>query len=121
MPVRGAHTIIHEAVMAWPGVTAHPHRFGGTEYRLGQRELGHIHGDGLVDIPFPRRVRDEIVAAGLAQPHHIMPETGWVSCYIQNPEDIPRAIALLERSFTLAQQKWPGKQGAAEEREEDET
>ncbi len=42
-------------------MTAHPHRFGGTEYRLGKRELGHIHGDYLVDIPFPKKVRDEIM------------------------------------------------------------
>ena len=52
MAVHGARQKIHEAVLGWPGVTAHPHRFGGTEYRLSKRELGHIHGDYLVDIPF---------------------------------------------------------------------
>jgi hypothetical protein len=83
-------------------VTAHPHRFGGTEYRLGRRELGHIHGDYLLDIPFPKRVRDEMVAAGLAEPHHVLPETGWVSFYLREPADAERAIALLRRSFDLA-------------------
>ena len=43
---------------SWPGVEAHPHRFGGTEYRIGKREIGHIHGDALVDIPFPTKVRE---------------------------------------------------------------
>jgi hypothetical protein len=60
MSVHGARQKIHEAVSSWPGVTAHPHRFGGTEYRLGKRELGRIHRDQLVDIPFPRKVRDEM-------------------------------------------------------------
>ena len=50
MPVPGAQDQIAEAVLGWPGVTAAPHRFGGTEYRLGRREIGHVHGDYLVDV-----------------------------------------------------------------------
>jgi hypothetical protein len=102
MSVPGARKQITSALLAWPGVTAHPHRFGGTEFRLGRRELGHIHGDSLVDIPFPTRVRDEILAAGEAQPHHILPESGWVSFYLQQPGDIEGAMALLRRSYDLA-------------------
>ena len=93
---------IHEAVLSWPGVTAHSHRFGGTEYRLGRRELGHVHGDHLVDIPFPKKMRNEIVAAGRAQPHHILPDSGWVSFYLNEPADVEQAIALFKASFDLA-------------------
>lgn len=53
MMIRGAANEIKNALLSWPGVTAHPHQFGGTEYQLGRREIGHIHGDVLVDIPFP--------------------------------------------------------------------
>ena len=103
MSVRGAHTTINEAVTSWPGVTAEPHRFGGTEYLLGERrEIGHIHGDALVDIPFPTKVRDELVAAGRAQPHHILPESGWISFYLHQPEDVARAIELFRLSYELA-------------------
>ena len=63
MAVRGAAQKIPTELMSWPQVEAQPHRFGGTEYRIGKRELGHIHGDFLVDIPFPTKVRDEIVTA----------------------------------------------------------
>ena len=35
MAVPGARAKIQEAVLAWEGVTAHPHRFGGTEFQLG--------------------------------------------------------------------------------------
>ena len=66
MAVPGAAMEILATVSAWPGVEAHPHRFGGTEYRIGKREIGHIHGDTLVDIPFPTKVRNEVVAAGRA-------------------------------------------------------
>jgi hypothetical protein len=102
MSVRGAGQHIKDTVSAWEGVTAHPHRFGGTEFRLGDREIGHVHGDGLVDIPFPTRVRNELVGAGQAVPHHVLPESGWISFYIRQPEDTERAIALLRRSYDLA-------------------
>jgi hypothetical protein len=105
MAVRGAKDQITEAALTWEGVTAHPHRFGGVEFRLGRREIGHIHGDYLVDIPFPTQVRHEIVAGGLAEPHHILPESGWVSFYLKEAADVAQAIALLKRSFDLAAQR----------------
>lgn len=79
-----------------------PHRYGGLEFRFGRRELGHIHGDRLVDIPFPKSVRDEIVAAGEAEPHHILPDSGWISLFLRTEGDVERAIRLLERSLSLA-------------------
>lgn len=102
MSVRGASKQITDTLLTWDGIEAHPHRFGGTEFRIGKREIGHIHGDSLVDIPFPKKIRDEIVAAGEAQPHHILPETGWVSFYLREETDVERAIALLKRSYGIA-------------------
>src|SRR5512147_1140148 len=102
MPVPEAQKAITQALLSWEGVSTAPHRFGGVEYRLGTRELGHIHGDQLVDIPFPKKVRDEIVSAGLAEPHHILPETGWVSFYLRGEDDVQSAIALLHRSYKIA-------------------
>jgi hypothetical protein len=102
MTVPGAAEIIQQAVLGWPQVEAHPHRFGGTEYHIGRRELGHIHGDSLVDIPFPTKVRDEIVAAGKAQPHHILPDSGWISLYLRAPADVEQAIELFRLSYDIA-------------------
>jgi len=102
MSVRGASKQIVDTLLAWEGMETHPHRFGGTEFRIGKREIGHIHGDSLVDIPFPKKIRDEIVAAGEAEPHHILPETGWVSFYLRENEDVERAIDLLKRSYEIA-------------------
>jgi Family of unknown function (DUF5519) len=59
---------IAAAVMALPRVERAPHRFGGVGFRLGKRELGHLHGDALVDRLFPRKVRDVLGAAGRAAP-----------------------------------------------------
>ena len=102
MSIKSAQERITKAVTSWEGVTAQPHRFGGVEYAIGKREIGHIHGDHLVDIPFPKKVRDEIVAAGRAEPHHILPETGWVSFYLREEGDMKKAIELLRESFEIA-------------------
>lgn len=103
MAVQGARSRIENAVAAWPGTSAHPHRFGGTEFRIGKREIGHVHGDFLVDIPFPKRLRDELVAAGRCQPHHVLPASGWVSAYVREDADVDNAIDLLRMSFELAE------------------
>jgi hypothetical protein len=105
MGVSGAKESIDAALEGWSGVTAQPHRFGGTEYRLGRREIGHVHGDRLVDIPFPKKVREELVAAGRAEPHHILPQSGWVSIYLRHASDVARAIELLRLSFEIASQR----------------
>jgi hypothetical protein len=90
---------IETAILSWPGVTTKIHRFGGTEFNLGRREIGHLHGNGLLDIPFTRPLRDEAVGAGRALPHHIFPRSGWISFYIRGEEDVPNAISLLWRSY----------------------
>ena len=105
MPIAKAQKHVTDVLLQWEGVTTAPHQFGGVEYRLGTREFGHMHGDHLVDIPFPRKVRDEVVAAGLAEPHHILPQTGWVSFYVGAEEDVPKAIALLRRSYEIARKQ----------------
>ena len=105
MSVSGAQKQITEAVTQWLNMTVAPHRFGGVEYQLGTREIGHIHGDTLVDIPFPTAIRNELVEAGIARPHHVLPDSGWISFYIRTPEDVRQAINLLQRSFELAQKQ----------------
>jgi hypothetical protein len=105
MSVPGAGRQITAAVQQWSEVSAAPHRFGGVEYRLGRREIGHVHGDSLVDIPFPTSVRRELVAAGAAEPHHILPDSGWISFYLRTPADVTHAIDLLRRSYDLTLQQ----------------
>ena len=105
MSVPGASERIRAAMLDLEGVTVQPHRFGGQEYRLGRREIGHLHGDSLVDVPFPRTIRDHGLAAGQAEAHHILPDSGWVSRYLERPEDVETAIALLRRSCDLARRQ----------------
>lgn len=43
--IRGAGRTIEQTVTSWQGVSAQSHRFGGREFNLDTREIGHIHGD----------------------------------------------------------------------------
>ncbi len=102
MPVSNAIEKIKTSVMEWEGVTNKPHRYGGLEFNLGKREIGHIHGNYVVDIPFTKKIKSEIIAAGLAKVHHILPKSGWISKYLTNQEDVDTAVKLLHKSFNLA-------------------
>jgi hypothetical protein len=93
------HDAIAREIMSWSGVTTGRHRFGGTEFRVGRRELGHLHDGRLADLPFPLLVRDDLVAAGQAEPHHIYPESGWVSYFIHGEVDVPRVVALFRLNY----------------------
>jgi len=90
---------IEREVASWPGVSVLPHRFGGIEFKMGRRELGHLHGSRLADLPFPVRIREQLVATGKAEPHHILPQSGWVSVYIRGEEDVENVIALFRLSY----------------------
>jgi len=83
----------------WDGLESRPHRFGGVEFRYGGHEIGHLHGDRLADLPFPRRVREELVAAGKARPHHVLPQTGWVSYPIRDDGDVEGALELFRLNY----------------------
>jgi hypothetical protein len=100
--VEGAAARIASVVGSWSGVTSGPHRFGGVEFALGRRELGHLHGDRIADLPFPRRVRDELIAAGRARPHHALPDSGWITRPMATDEDVEDVIELFRLAYDRA-------------------
>jgi hypothetical protein len=90
---------IEREVTGWPGVEARGHRFGGVEFRVNGHEIGHLHGDRLADLPFPVRMREELVESGKAQVHHVLPQTGWVSYYLRGEEDVAEALDLFRKNY----------------------
>ena len=93
--------IIEKEILSWPYVTAGPHRFGGTEFCLNKKEMGHIHSEGLADIPFPMKIRDKLVNSGLVKPHHVLPQSGWISYWFHNSGKKEEDIATVIRLFKL--------------------
>jgi hypothetical protein len=95
---------IQKEILSWPFVTAEVHKFGGIEFRLNKREMGHIHGERLVDLPFPMKIRNELVNSGRVSPHHVLPQSGWVSYWINNGEkDVPEVLELFRMRYEQLQ------------------
>jgi hypothetical protein len=92
---------IEAAVTAWEGVSAAEHRFGGREFLLGRRELGHLHGDSVADLPFPTRIAAMLIETGRAEPHRFA-QGGWVSFPIGGEADVDAAIELFRLSYERA-------------------
>lgn len=105
MPVSGAQKKIVVRVSQWEGVAAEPHRFGGTEFRLGRRELGHVHGDYQADIVFPMNLRNRLIAERKAEPHHVLPESGWITFRFRKEADVDAAVELFRLSYDLARER----------------
>ncbi|MBA3423838.1 MAG: luciferase family protein [Rubrobacteraceae bacterium] len=90
---------IEREVVGWSGVEVRPHRYGGVEFRVRGHEIGHLHGDRLADLPFPVRVREELVESGRARLHHVLPQTGWVSYPIRGEGDVEGALDLFRLNY----------------------
>ncbi len=90
---------VQRDVSSWAGVETRPHRFGEVEFRVRGYEIGHLHGSLIADLPFPVRMRKGLVAEGKAEPHHLFPQTGWVSHYPRSPEDIPAVVYLFRLNY----------------------
>jgi hypothetical protein len=101
-PPAGAARAIIDEVTSWPGVETATGNFGSVVLRVGKRELGHLHGDRLADIPFTRTIRDELLAKGEIVPHRPLPDSGWGSRHIRTEADVRAVIALLRMQYERA-------------------
>jgi hypothetical protein len=88
-----------EQISSWPGVSVHPHRFGGTEFCFGHAEIGHIHPGGILDLPMPRAIHDALLKQGLAEEHHWVPDSGWITFRIKEVRDLKQGLWLARLSY----------------------
>ena len=90
---------VEDVVSAWSRISVHPHRFGGREFLFGAAEVGHVHTNGIVDIPFTRPVHDALLAEGLAEQHRWVPNSGWITFRMRGEPDIAHALWLMRLSY----------------------
>jgi hypothetical protein len=58
-----------------------------------------VHTGGIVDIPFPRSVRDALLTEGLAEEHRWVPNSGWITFHVRSDEDLKHALWLMRLSY----------------------
>ena len=91
---------ITREVTSWPGVEARMGERGELRFRLGRRELGHLHGSRVLHIGFPKDVWRELYAAGRIDYHPVFPgRPGFGARTLGTDGDVRDAIALLRLNY----------------------
>jgi hypothetical protein len=91
-----AMEMFENAVCGKYAIQKRPHRFGGVGFFIGTTEIGHLHGNGLLDLFVGKSFRTEQVRQKHALPHHVFPDSGWISFWLRSPADLARALDLFE-------------------------
>jgi Luciferase len=91
--------ITHE-VTSWPGVDAGPGRRGEFAFRVGRREIGHLHGDHAAHFNFPKSVWAELFSEGRIVDHPVFPgRVGPAARRIDSDADVADVIALMRLNY----------------------
>ena len=91
---------ITEAVTSWPGVTAGTGRRGEWSFKVGHREIGHLHGDHAAHFSFPKQVWAELVEEGRITDHPVFPgRVGPAARRIENDADVRDVIELMRLNY----------------------
>jgi Luciferase len=94
---------IRAEVESWDEVETGPGRFGSVRFTVGRRELGHLHGDRIADLPLRPELAQELISAGKARDHRYTPPgSGWVTIELDTDEDADRVIELMRSSYERA-------------------
>jgi hypothetical protein len=90
-------------VCAWPGVSAGPGSRGEFAFKVGRRQIGHLHGDHAAHFSFPKDVWAELIAEGRVVPHPVFPSAaGPAARRIESEADVGDVIALLRLNYERA-------------------
>jgi hypothetical protein len=92
---------VEESVCHWDQVTVSTHKYGGTQFNVGKYELGHLHGNGLLDVLLNRKLKAEVMKHPAVQEHHIFKNSGWVSFWIKSPNDQDIAVFILLKAYAF--------------------
>ncbi len=109
-------TTIEREVKGWPRVTTGDTGRGGLQFSYGQVELGHLHGSSFADLPFPKKVRNQLIDEGRASVHPPLPDSGWVRRRTETPEDVKAVIELFRMNYERAKahaERRSGRQAAS--------
>jgi hypothetical protein len=73
---------------------------GELAFRLGTREIGHLHGDHVAHLFFPKDVWRELSAAGRIGEHPVFPgRVGPASRRIEQDADVDDVVELMRLNY----------------------
>jgi hypothetical protein len=81
-------------------VEAGPGRRGEFAFRVGRREIGHLHGDRSAHFSFPKQVWHELFEHGRIVHHPVFPgREGPAARRIESQADVDDVIDLLRLNY----------------------
>jgi len=91
---------ITEEVTSWPGVEAGPGRRGEFAFKVGRREVGHLHGDHAANFFFPKEAWARLHEEGRIGHHPVFPDReGPAARRIESAADVDDVIALMRINY----------------------
>jgi hypothetical protein len=97
---RTASQQITDEVTSWPGVSAGPGRRGEFAFRVGHREIGHLHGDHAAHFFFPKDIWAELFERGQVSHHPVFPDKrGPAARRIEDDADVRDVIELMRLNY----------------------
>lgn len=100
MTSRTASEQITAEVKSWPGVEAGPGRRGEFAFRLGRKEIGHLHGDHAAHFSFPEDTWVELKEQSRITEHPVFPgRVGPAARRIETDADTRDVIALMRLNY----------------------
>ena len=91
---------ITKEVTSWPGVEAGIGTRGEFGFRVGRREIGHLHGDHVAHFGFPKDVWQELFDEGRIDYHPVFPgKPGYGARRIEGDEDLRDVIELMRLNY----------------------
>jgi Luciferase len=97
---RTASEQITDEVTSWPGVEAGPGSRGELSFRVGRREIGHLHADHAAHFSFPKDVWAGLREEARIAEHPVFPgRVGPAARRIENQADVLDVIELMRLNY----------------------
>jgi Family of unknown function (DUF5519) len=91
---------ITEEVGSWPGVSAGYGRRGEFAFKVGHREIGHLHGDHAAHYFFPEHEWTTLKQQGRIVPHPVFPDRrGPAARQIEGEADVTDVIDMMRMNY----------------------
>ncbi len=95
---------VSKEIQTWPGIIAATHweiwdrnQPNGSDFYVGELELGHIHLDGSLHVPSTKQFSTALIKAGFAQ--NFPYAENWIQFNISNDKSAEHAIWLFKLHY----------------------